>query len=147
MADMTIRDLRGVINAKLTALAEVQREIKKLEELLVLLDSLERKSGGDSTVVKAVEAAQPHLPLVSPKRGAGKNTGGHALRELMIRAEGDFNVPGIVKAVQSQIPDIPYETLSRRASAIAYRLLKAKKITVVKPGAGREPHTYRRAGK
>lgn len=147
MADMTIRDLREVINGKLAALAEVQQEIKKMEELLVLLDSLERKSGGDATVVKAVETAQPHLPLVSPKRGAGKNTGGLALRELMIRAEGDFNVPGIVQAVRLQLPDIPYETLSRRASAIAYRLLKGKKIMIVKAGAGREPHTYRRVGK
>ena len=144
MADLTIRELRGVINGKL---AEARGQIKKWEEYLALLDSLERESGGDAKVVKAAGATPSQAPLVSPKRGAGKDTGGRALRELMIRAEGDFNVPGIVKAVQSQIPEIPYETLSRRASAIAYRLLKAKKITVVKPGAGREPHTYRRTGK
>ena len=144
MADLTIRELRGVINGKL---AEARGQIKKWEEYLALLDSLERESGGDAKVVKAVGVTPSQAPLVSPKRGAGKDTGGRALRELMIRAEGDFNVPGIVKAVQSQIPEIPYETLSRRASAIAYRLLKAKKITVVKPGAGREPHTYRRTGK
>ena len=144
MADLTIRELRGVINGKLT---EARGQIKKWEEYLALLDSLERESGGDAKVVKVAGGTPSQTPLVSPKRGTGKDTGGRALRELMIRAEGDFNVPGIVKAVQSQIPEIPYETLSRRASAIAYRLFKAKKITVVKPGAGREPHTYRRVGK
>jgi hypothetical protein len=144
MADMTIHELRGIIDGKL---AEARGQIKKWEEYLALLDSLEHESGGDAKVVRAVGVIPSPPPLVGTKGGAGKNTGGRALRELMIRAEGDFNVPGIVKAVQSQIPEIPYEALSRRASAIAYRLLKAKKIKVVKAGAGREPHTYRRTGK
>jgi len=145
MAELTVRQLRGVIGARL---AEAQAQAKKWAEYLSLLDELERTSGADAIVTKAAGDTPPQGSLVSPKRGDdGKDTGGRAIRELMLRVEGEFTVPGIVQAIRPHYPSVGYELMSRRASAIAYRLLKGKKIEGVKAGAGREPNTYRRVRK
>src|SRR3990172_4461490 len=126
MAELTVRQLRGVIGDRL---AKAKAQVTKWEDYLSLLDDLERESGGDAIVTKAVQATTQQGSLVSPKRGTGgKDTGGRAIREFMLQADGEFTVPGIVQAIQPHYASVGYETLSRRASAIAYRLLQKKKV-------------------
>lgn len=145
MAELTVRELRKVLEGKI---AGAREQVKKWQEYLSLLDDMERESGGDAVVTKVVGATADRSPLVVPKGGvSGKDTGGRMTRQLMLRAEGEFTVPEIVKQIHPQYPSLPHELLTRRGSAIAYRLLKAKKIEVVKSGSGRVPHTYRRVRK
>lgn len=136
MAELTVRQLRAVIQVKL---GEARTQVKKWQEYLSLLDDLERESGGDAVVSKTVDDASPQ----KARNVEGKDTGGRLTRELMLRADGSFTVLDIVKQVNPQYPSVSHETLARRGAAIAYRLVKAKKIEVVKRGRGRQPSKYR----
>jgi hypothetical protein len=142
MAQITVDELRAEIEKKLV---EARNAVRRYEEHLGMIDTLIRERSGSPPS----PPAQTHIPkLILRKRGSDKTAGGRAIREAMLKAEGPFNVPGIVNAVAAQFPAIPYQKLSRRASAIAYRLVKAKKIEVIEEGAGRSPNTYKRvAGK
>lgn len=143
MAELTVRELRKVIEGKI---ADARDQVKKWQEYLSLLDNLEGESGGSALPSRAVQSSGSQSPPARPRSGE-KDTGGRATRELLLRSDGEFTVPEIVKQIQPQYPLLSNELLNRRGSAIAYRLLKAKKIEIVKRGSGRAPHTYRRVRK
>ena len=142
MAQITVAELRAEIEKKL---AEARNAVRRYEEHLGMIDALIRERG---EIVPTPVAPSSRPKLILRKRGSDKTAGGEAIRQAMLKADGPFNVPGIVAIVQPQFPDITYEKLSRRASAIAYRLWKkGKKIELVEAGAGRSPNTYKRVGK
>jgi hypothetical protein len=142
VAQITVDELRAEIGMKLV---EARNAVRRYEEQLGTIDSLLRERGETVTTPPA-PSSRPKLIL--RKRGSDKTAGGEAIRQAMLKADGPFNVPGIVAIVQPQFPDITYEKLSRRASAVAYRLWKkTKKIELVEAGAGRSPNTYKRVGK
>ena len=139
--EMTVREWRSQIERQL---AEARNEVRRCEDLLGSIDASLRIQGSKAPSLAASPSGRP---LVLRKRGSNKNAGGEAIREAMLKADGPFNVPGIIAIIQPQFPDITYEKLSRRASAIAYRLWKkAKKIELVEAGADRSPNTYKRIG-
>lgn len=141
MGQITVDELRADIQKKLS---EARNAVRRYEEHLEMIATLIRERGGDAP--SSVEPiSRPKLIL--RKRGSDKTTGGQAIREAMLKADGPFNVPGITNIMRSQFPDVSYEKLSRRASAIAYRLWKAKRIDIVEKGEGRAPNTYKVKGK
>lgn len=142
MVELTAEDLREKTKRDL----ELARErVRTLEGRLKWIE--DAISEGARSTTKDLpptnnDTETEEQSLLAPVNSSDKNLPGKAIRELMENAPGEFNVPGIVKAVSPQFPDKDYKALSRKASQIANRLAKKKKIKLIHRGEGREPNTY-----
>ncbi len=140
MAEMTISKLREMLKRDLEL---AQERVRTLEDQLKRFEELvsEGQENANKDSVKEGEGSgqQTLLAPVRPPEGNGSTK---AIRELMENAPGEFNVPGIAKAVLKDFPNLKYKDLSRQGSQVANRLKKRNKIKLVRAGIGREPNTY-----
>ncbi len=142
MGKLTAEDLREKTKRDL----EVARErVRTLEDQLKWIEAAISETASTTTensLSTDNDTGAEDQSLLAPVNSSGENSPGRAIRELMENAPGEFNVPGVVKAVSNQFPDLEYQTLSRKGSQIANRLAKANKIKLIYKGVGREPNTY-----
>jgi hypothetical protein len=140
MAEITIPGLRKMLRRDLEL---AQEKVRTLEEQLKRFDELVSEGDGHpnegSVKEDEGEGQQSLLAPVRLPEGSGSTK---AIRELMVNAPGEFNVPGIAKAVSKDFPNLKYKELSRKGSQVANRLAKRNKIKMVRKGIGREPNTY-----
>ena len=140
MSELTVLDLREKLSRDLDLARE---RVRTLEEQLKWFDNAMAEDISDPPSTSEVKDDE-QAPLLAAPNVSEENTVGKAIRETMVNAPGQFNVPGVVKAVQKDFPDIDYKELSRKGSQIAGRLAKPKvgKIKLVEKGKGRKPNTY-----
>ena len=136
MVEMTIPRLRELMRRDLDL---AQERVRILEEQLKRFDEMVSEGHENTNGDSVKEDEQPLLAPVRPPKGNGSTK---AIRELMENAPGEFNVPGIAKAVSKDFPNLKYKELSRQGSQVANRLKKRNKIKLVRAGIGREPNTY-----
>lgn len=142
MAELTVSDLRDKLKRDIGLARE---RVRTLEEQLEWFDGAVTESPDtiNPDIVTGKDSGDEQQPsLLAPTVSSGGNTLGIAIRELMEDAHGEFNVPGVVKAIMPSFPDVERSDLSRKASQVANRLNKKGKIKLITKGAGREPHTY-----
>ncbi len=137
MAQLTVSDLREKLKRDLDLARE---KVRTLEGQLKWFDGAINE-GVDHSNPNEDGEDKGHS-LLAPIYSNGKNTPRKAIRELMIDAPGQFNVPGIVTAIVKDFPMVARGELSKVGSQTANRLAKNKKIKLVQKGQGREPHIY-----
>lgn len=141
MADITVSSL---IEKLKQDLERARERVRTLQEQLEWLENQAAvKPDIEQDVSEEAEIEPSELSLVAPSSSPGETTVGRAIRELMENAPGEFNVPGVAKAISRQFPNVSYKELSRKGSQISSRLAKRGVITLVKKGTGREPHVYK----
>jgi len=137
MSELTAKDLREKTKRDLELARErvrtLEGQLKWIEN--AISEGLGTKESNNDTEVE-------EQSLLAPVNSSDENSPGKAIRELMENAPGEFNVPGIVKAISNQFPDMDYTTLSKKGSQIANRLARKKKIKLIHRGEGRNPNTY-----
>lgn len=140
MKNITVSDLReGIVKQ----LEEARARVKKLESSLQVIDAALGESNWVKSDVQIVAPQQQSL-IVPAKTGGGSSSKvTNTIKDMMINAETEFNVPGIVNAIMPTFPDQEYRELSTKASNVAYRLVKKGDIQLIKEGSGREPNLYR----
>lgn len=142
MGELTAKDLREKTKRDLELACE---RVRTLEGQLKWIEDVISENAGTTTENLPStdnDTRTEEQSLLAPTSSSDKNLPGRAIRELMETAPGEFNVPGVVKAISNQFPDIEYQTLSRKGSQIAHRLAKKKKIRLIHKGVGRSPNTY-----
>ncbi len=142
MAMLTATDLREKTKHELEL---AQERVRTLEEQLKWIEDAIKESGdqhSEQMTANEDSTDDGQQPLLAPVGSSDENTPGRVIRELMENAPGEFNVPGVVKAVLSNFPNLDYATLSKKGSQIANRLAKKEKIKVIHKGEGRHPNTY-----
>jgi hypothetical protein len=137
MEQITVSDLRERVKKDLD-LARVK--VQTLEDMLKLLDNAINE--GPNSINTNGDSGNKEPSLLAPVGSNGKNTYRKAIRELMENAPGEFNVPGIVRAIERDFPTIDRAELSKTGSQVANKLSKSKKIKLVQKGGGREPNIY-----
>lgn len=140
MGELTAKDLQKKTIRDL----ELARErVRILEGQLKWINDAMGESSETETSPSTNSDTETQEPsLLAPGNSSGEKLPGTAIRELMESAPGEFNVPGVVKAISDQFPDTDYTTLSKKGSQIANRLAKNKKIRLIHRGEGRNPNTY-----
>ncbi len=143
MGELTAIDLREKTKRDLELARERVRTLKG--QLKWIEDAISDGTGATTERLPSTDndTETEEKSLLAPVSSSDENLPGTAIRELMENAPGEFNVPGIVKAVSPKFPDKDYKTLSRKGSQIAHRLAtKTKKIKLIHEGVGRKPNTY-----
>ena len=136
MEQLTVSDLREKLRRDLDI---ARAKVQTLEDQLKWLDNAINE--GLNNTKEDSEDKESSL-LLKPVYSNGKDTPSKAMKELMIDAPGQFNVPGIVEAIVKDFPTVDRVALSKTGSQVANRLAKKKKIKLVQKGEGREPHIY-----
>lgn len=141
MTELTVEALRD----------KLENDIKVARAELAILEGqlewLEKQIRGEAETSKDIsgsgEVEIENLSLVATASSSEKMTVGRAIKELMLDASGEFNVPGIANVISRQFPDIKLPELKGKCSQVASRLHKKGKITRVQKGEGREPNIYK----
>jgi len=149
MSTKTVQELIAKAEEELNY-TKVQRDKldKRINELEFTIGFMRGEEGvtrisPDSSVI---ETTSQKVTLVAEPSFRPGSEFSNEMKDLMLSAKEEFNVPGIVKTIIERHPNDPeanYSELSKKASSIANRLNNQGKIEISKKGVGREPNLYK----